>query len=124
MTQKVATDTQQLTETIIAGLQDKKGLAITVMDLRKLQSAVSNYFVIATGTSDRHCQALAGSVEDKVRKTLGEKPFNIEGQSRGEWILLDYVDVVVHVFLRDKREFYNIEELWGDAEIRYVEDLV
>lgn len=122
MTQKVANDVQTLTDTIVEGLQDKKGLDITLMDLRKLPGAVTDFFVICTATSDRQAQALAVSAEQFVRKELDERPFNTEGQGKGEWILLDYINVVVHIFLRDKRVFYNIEDLWGDAEIRRIEN--
>ena len=122
MAQKVANDIKTLTDTIVEGLQEKKGLDITLMDLRKLPGAVTDFFVICTASSDRQAQALAASVEHLLKVKLDERPFNKEGQARGEWILLDYINAVVHIFLRDKREFYNIEDLWGDAEIRRIED--
>lgn len=116
MPQKTAESVETLTRLIVDALQDKKGVDVVMMDLRKLKGSVSDFFVLVTGTSDTHVKALADSVEEKVRKEGGEKPLHIEGKGQGEWILLDYVNVVVHVFLREKREFFNIEELWGDAE--------
>ncbi|MCB9234033.1 MAG: ribosome silencing factor [Bacteroidia bacterium] len=120
MARKVRTELETLTNKIIEGLLEKKGTEITVMDLRKIPGSLTDNFVICTATSDRHAQALADSVEEMVRKDLKEKPMNIEGHARGEWILLDYFNVVVHIFLRTKREFFNIEELWGDAEFKEI----
>ena len=109
---------QQLSEIAIQGLQEKKGVNIVRMNLKDVKGAVTDYFVIATGTSDRHAQALAVAAEDMIRKLNDdERPLHREGERAGEWVLLDYVNVVVHVFLEAKREFYNIEELWGDAVI-------
>jgi ribosome-associated protein len=120
MSHKTTTPTEILTDVVIEGLKDKKGLSITRMDLRKVPGAITDYFVICTGTSDRHVQALAESVEDTVRKELKDKPISREGTQLGEWVLLDYVDVVVHVFLEEKRRFYDIEGLWGDAEFEEI----
>ncbi|MFM2375186.1 MAG: ribosome silencing factor [Bacteroidota bacterium] len=106
---------KQLADAVVQGLQDKKGLSIVVMDLRKVRGAISDYFVICSGTSDKHVQALGDTVWEEVRVKWNDKPINIEGRSKGEWILMDYVNVVVHIFLEDKRRFYDIEGLWGDA---------
>ena len=92
------------------------------MDLRDADGAITDYFVICSGTSDRHVQALSKSVEEVVRKELKDKAINTEGYSTGEWILIDYVDVVVHIFQREKRNFYDIEGLWGDAEVKSYEN--
>lgn len=116
MKHKTITASELLANIAITGLQEKKGVKIVRMDLRNVNGAVTDYFVICSGTSDRHVQALGDSVEDTVRKELKEKPISREGRTAGEWILLDYVNVVVHIFQQEKRDFYNIEELWGDAE--------
>lgn len=101
-------------------LQDKKGLKIVIMDLRKLRGAITDYFVICSGTSDKHVQALSDTVWEALRVHFQDKPMNVEGRQKGEWILMDYVNIVVHVFLEEKRVFYDIESLWGDAEIEHV----
>lgn len=106
----------------VAGLKDKKAENITVLNLQGLSGAICDYFVIASGTSDRHVEAVADSCEDHVRKSLGEKPFHVEGKLLSEWILLDYVNVVVHVFQQRVRDFYQIEKLWADGELVTIKD--
>ena len=118
---KITIDSEILARKVIEGLIEKKGVDIVKMDLRKLKGAISDYFVVCTGTSDRHVQALSDSVEKMVREDLKEKPMHVEGHTQGEWILLDYFDVIVHIFQRDKREFYNLEDLWGDASFEKIE---
>lgn len=122
MKQKAAVSSKALSSEIVEALRDKKGVDIVRMDLRKIKGAIADYFVICTGTSDTHVQALADSVEDRVRENLQDRPFSREGISQGEWALIDYVDVIVHIFLKSKREFYSIEELWGDAEVEKFRD--
>ena len=124
MKQKTISASHLLAETAVKALQEKKGLNIVTMDLEGIDGAICNFFVVCSGTSDRHVQALSSSVEDIVRKTLSDKPINTEGYRAGEWVLMDYVDVVVHIFQRDKREFFDIEDLWGDAKFERYEDLV
>ena len=109
----------RLSEIIIHGMQEKKGNEIVRLDLRNIRSAVSDYFVICHADSSVQVNALAKSVEDEVYKALQQEPWHKEGFEHGEWILLDFVDVVVHIFKTDKRKFYGIEELWGDAELDY-----
>ena len=112
------TESEALAEIAVLGMQEKKGQSIITMDLRKLKSAFADFFVICHGTSDRQVEALADSVEEVVYKATGEKPLHREGAEQAEWILLDYINVVVHVFQKEKRSFYGIEELWGDAAIK------
>lgn len=114
---KVSTlvSSKQLADAVVEALQDKKGLRIVVMDLRKVRGAIADYFVICSGTSDRHVMALSDTVYEDLRIKLQDKPMNVEGRQRGEWVLMDYVTVVVHVFLEEKRRFFDIESLWGDA---------
>lgn len=107
---------RQLVETIVDGLQDIKGKDIAVLDLTGLKNAVTDYFVIATGDSSTQVEGMASSVVRKTRKELKEKPWHEEGVGNSEWILLDYVNVVVHIFFRETREFYNLEDLWADAK--------
>ncbi|MCC5945209.1 MAG: ribosome silencing factor [Bernardetiaceae bacterium] len=112
-----------LCNTIIEGMQERKAKDITVLDLRKVQKAVADFFVICTGTSDTHVDAIRLSVEGFTHKKTGESPWHTEGLQTREWIILDYVDVVVHVFQADKRDYYALEELWGDAHIKRIEDI-
>lgn len=123
MKQKTTTSSEILSEVAVKGLQEVKGIDIVVMDLRNVVGAIADFFIVCSGTSDKHVQALAGSVEDYARKDLKDKPINKEGYQLGEWILVDYVDVVVHIFQKEKRKFYNIEDLWADGEIREIENV-
>lgn len=111
-----------LKDAIIKGMQEKKGNQIKVLDLRKLKSSMADYFIICHASSDKQVSAIADSVEEFSRKLAGEKPLHIEGFESAEWILMDYFDIVVHIFQEEKREFYAIEELWGDAEITVIKD--
>ncbi len=115
-----AISARQLADAAVEALQDKKGLNIVIMDLRKVRGAITDYFVICSGTSDKHVQALSDTVWEQLRVNFKDKPMNIEGRTRGEWMLMDYVNIVVHVFLEDHRRFYDIESLWADAEIERV----
>lgn len=108
---------------IIQGIQEKKGKQIVKMNLSAIENTMCKYFVICHGTSKPHVQAIAESIEDFVRNSCGDKPINKEGLENAEWILIDYFDVVVHVFQEDVRKFYKLEDLWADAEIQYFKDL-
>lgn len=109
----------QLSDIIVQGIQEKKGNEVVRLDLRGLSGSVTDYFVICHADSPAQLQAIAKSVEDEVYKQLKQHPWKKEGESQGEWILLDFVDVVVHVFRTDKRQHYGIEDLWGDADMKY-----
>ena len=117
----VKQDSDTLAGVVVGGMQEKKAADIVVLNLKHLTNAVADYFIICSANSDTQLDAIARSVEDEVEKITGDRPWQSEGRTNGEWVLLDYVDVVVHVFLRDRRKFYALEELWGDAEISYVE---
>lgn len=108
-------ENKSLSLEVFKALDDKKGLNIKVLDVQGLTS-IADYFVIATGTSTRHASSLAESVEDEMSK-LGIEPAHKEGYTTGEWILLDYLDVIVHVFTEQTREFYKLEKMWKDAKI-------
>ena len=118
----VRQDSDTLAEVVVRGMQERKGTDIVVLNLKELKNAVADYFVICSASSDTQLDALARSVEEEVEKLTGQNPWQSEGRTNREWILLDYVDVVVHVFLRDRRQFYALEELWGDAEFTYIEE--
>ncbi|MGL4632474.1 MAG: ribosome silencing factor [Leadbetterella sp.] len=111
-----------LSEAIIHGMQEKKAVDIVKLDLRKIPNAITDFFIICSGTSEPQIDAIAQSVEEEVHKSLKENPWHKEGFQNKEWILLDYVDIVVHVFKKDRREFYDIETLWGDASITKYQD--
>jgi ribosome-associated protein len=111
-----------LLEVIVDGIEDKKGEQIVVMDLTDIDNAVCDYFVVCQANSDTQVGAIARSVEDKVREVLKEKPWHTEGKANAEWVLMDFVDTVVHIFRKDVREFYAIEELWGDAPVFEIEE--
>ena len=108
--------TNILLENIINAIQDVKGNKIISLDLRKIDSAICKYFVICTGTSNTHVSAIEGSIKKSITKDTGEKPWHVEGSNTGEWVLMDYSDIVVHIFQEKIREFYNIEDFWGDAK--------
>ncbi|RSK35370.1 MULTISPECIES: ribosome silencing factor [Hymenobacter] len=120
----VRQDSDKLADVVVRGMQEKKASDIVVLNLKDLKNAVADYFIICSASSDTQIDAIARSVEEEVEKLTGQNPWQTEGRMNREWVLLDYVDVVVHVFLRDRRQFYALEELWGDAEITYVEDEV
>lgn len=105
-----------LYKAIVEGMQENKAQDIVVLDLRKLSSAVCDYFVICSGESSTQVDGIANSVARFTRQELKEKPWHIEGKTNSEWILLDYINVVCHIFYKDARKFYELEELWSDAE--------
>jgi len=123
MTQpKIKDESDILADLIVKGMQEKKATDIVVLNLKSLKNAVSDYFVICSANSDSQLEAIAKSVEEEVYKIAKEDPWQSEGRLNREWILLDYVSVVVHIFLKDKRQFYALEELWGDAQIKQIAD--
>jgi len=111
----------ELIRKIIFGIEDVKGVDVNIMDLTNITNTVCGYFIVCTGTSNTHVAAIVSSIRKHVSKELKEKPFSIEGNENQEWVLIDYVNVVVHVFQREIREYYDIENLWGDAKITNVE---
>jgi ribosome-associated protein len=111
-----------LAEAAIRGIQEKKGSNILVMDMRGLNNAVTEIMVIASAESSTQVAAIADSVEEEVRKELGENPWHTEGYQNALWVLLDYVNVVVHVFQPDVRDYYQLEKLWADANYKWIKD--
>lgn len=106
---------------IIEGIMDAKGLEIISLDLSEIDNAVCDYFVICEGTSNTHVSAIADSVEKRVREEIAERPWHVEGKEQSEWVLMDYVSIVVHVFQRETRTFFDLESLWGDAVVEKIE---
>lgn len=116
---KVVNEAAYLSEIIIHGIQEKKGNEIVRLDLRNIHSTIADYYVICHAESSTQVKAIASSIEEEVFKATQQDPLRKEGLEHGEWILLDYVDIIVHVFKSEKRQFYGLEELWGDAEMKY-----
>lgn len=118
---KKNTNNDDLLALIIKGIEDVKGNDINILDLREIENTVCDYFVICNGNSNTQVNAIVGSVQKVVSKELKEKPWHVEGEQNGEWVLIDYVSIVVHVFQKHIREYYNIESLWGDAKITTID---
>ena len=114
---------KHLVNKVVEGIQEKKGSDITILDLTEIDNTISSFFVICAGDSNVHVEAIADSVEDYVRIHTNEKPLHVEGKQNANWILIDYFDVVVHLFQRTTREFYNLESLWSDAKRTEVPNL-
>ena len=118
---KDKTSADQLITTIIGGLEEVKGKEITILDLRDIENTVCDYFIVCEGTSNTQVNAIVNSIQKQVSKTTKDKPWHIEGTDNAEWILMDYVNVVVHIFQKHIREYYDIESLWGDAKMTQIE---
>lgn len=116
------TQKQALIDTIVDSIQDTKGEDIMIFDLSNIENAVADTFIICSGNSNTQVSAIAGNIEKKVRNDLKERPWHVEGTENAMWVLVDYVSVVVHVFQKQIREYYEIEELWGDATITKIEE--
>ncbi|WP_298555038.1 ribosome silencing factor [uncultured Algibacter sp.] len=111
----------QLISVIISGIEDVKGKEINILDLREIENTVCDYFIICEGTSNTQVNAIVNSIQKTVSKTLKDNPWHTEGAENSEWVLIDYVNVVVHVFQKHIREYYDIESLWGDAKTTVIE---
>lgn len=121
MKKPAVTPSNILLDAVIKGLDDVKGHEIKIIDLSTIDNAISSFFVIAHGNSHTQVDALASSVEKVVKESIGDRPMSVQGLRNGEWAILDYFDIVVHVFHKEARTKYALEELWGDAEIRNYE---
>ena len=108
-------------QAIVEGILSKKGKDVVVMNLKKIPNAVASFFIICHGTSSTHTKAIAKSVEEFAKIETGFNPLTKEGFENAEWILIDYADVVVHIFNETSRAHYKLEELWADAEIQHIE---
>lgn len=107
---------------IIEGIRKVKGHEIVVMDLQKIEQSVGNFFVLCTGDSSVQVEAIYEAIREEVEKTTEELPHSVEGRQNKQWIIVDYADVVVHIFLKPFRSHYRLEELWGDASMKHFSD--
>lgn len=115
--------TKQLVETIKEGIQEKKGKGIVIADLSQIDGTIAKNFIICQGNSPLQVEAIAESVAEFCRKKLGEKPVNVAGLGNDQWVAIDFVDVLVHIFLPEVRQFYDLEHLWEDAKLTKIPDL-
>lgn len=109
-------DSKALINTIVDAISDTKGEELVVLDLREIENAFCEYFIICTGNTNVHVAALAATIERKVKTELKERPWHVEGADNSQWILMDYTNIIVHVFQKEYRDFYDLESLWGDAK--------
>jgi ribosome-associated protein len=107
----------QLITFILKGIEEVKGKEVNILDLRDIENTVCDYFIICNGTSNTHVNAIVNSIQKTVSRETKDKPWHVEGTENSEWVLMDYVNVVVHVFQKHVREYYDIEGLWGDAKL-------
>lgn len=114
---KKSVNADELIAVIIKGIDEVKGEDIKLLDLRDIENTVCDYYIICSGNSNTQVNAISGSIQKMVGKQLKEKPWHVEGEGNAEWVLMDYVNVAVHVFQRETREYYDLESLWGDAKI-------
>lgn len=119
---KKTSNSEKLSKAVVAGMQEKKAQDIVVMDMREIKNAVADFFVICSGSSDKQLEAIARSIDEEVEKKMKESPWHTEGKNNKEWMILDYISVVAHVFRKDRREFYALERLWGDAHVTEIPD--
>lgn len=120
---KINSTSAMLADIIVKGIQEKKGKDITVMNLANVHNSMFDYFIVCNGNSRTQTEAIADSVQEEVRKAIGATPRFKEGFINSEWILLDYFDIVVHIFQKEARSFYQLEKLWSDADIKIIEDI-
>lgn len=116
-------NTKVLIEKIKEGIQEKKGKNIIIADLTSIEDTICKYFVICQGNSPSQVSAIVDSIREFTRKGADSKPFAIDGLRNAEWVAMDYSDVLVHVFLPETRDFYNLEHLWADAKLTQIPDL-
>lgn len=122
--QKSKASADELITLILSGIEEVKGHNVNLLDLREIENTVCDYFIICNGTSNTHVNAIVNSIQKIVSKTIHDKPWHVEGSENAEWVLMDYINVVVHVFQKQTREFYDIEGLWGDAKFTTVQSSI
>lgn len=120
---KLMQDIKDISELIIEAIQDKKGSDITVINLENIETAPAAKFVICQGRSTSQVSAIADGIREDIQKSTGLKPYNYDGYRNSQWIVIDYGNIMVHVFLPDYREFYNLEDLWSDADVTNIPNL-
>lgn len=117
------TDPKILVEEVIKAIQEKKGKDIVIADLTKLENTICNYFVICNGNSPAQVSAITDSVEFLIKKNTGLRPIAIDGLRNAQWVAIDYGDIIVHVFMPEIRDFYDLDHLWADAELETIPNL-
>ncbi|MDR0544819.1 MAG: ribosome silencing factor [Odoribacteraceae bacterium] len=115
-------EAEQLADEAVRALDDRKGIDIVKMDLQGISNCFCSFFVICHGTSTSHVSGLADNALEAINKTLGEKPTHVEGMNQASWVLLDYGDVVIHVFQKEQRAYYQLEDFWADARVTTLEE--
>ncbi len=123
MQKETKISSQKLCDAIVEGMQENKAKDITIIDLRKISGSVCDFFVICSGESNTQVDGICSAIQRHTRKEIQERPWHVEGKNGSEWVLLDYVNVVAHVFGRELREYYDLEDLWADAKITRVPDI-
>lgn len=118
MKKETTAQTEALLEVIVNAIQEVKGEDIRSLDLRRLPNSIADFFVVCHGNSHTQAQAIARKVEEHTGKYMEQQPWHTEGVQNAEWILMDYIDIVVHIFYKEARPFYALEELWADAEVK------
>ena len=118
----IKSEKQLLINTIIDSIQDTKGEDIRILDLTNIENAAADYFIICSANSNTQVNAIAGNIERRVRNELKDRPWHTEGEENALWVLVDYISVVVHVFQKHIREYYDIEDLWNDAKVTMIEN--
>ena len=116
-------NTDKLISCVVEGIEEVKGSKINILNLKSIDNVVCQYFIVCSGNSNTQVNAITNSIKKVVSKKTGEKPHQIEGLENKNWVLLDYIDVVVHIFKKEFREIYNLEELWADAKIIRLDNL-
>ncbi len=122
VTESLRSEADQIADSAIKGIFEKKGHDPVILDLRNLKNTMADLFIICHGDSDTQVEAIAESVIDQIKEDLGENPVFKEGFENAEWILLDYINVIVHIFRKEQRDYYGIEQFWADAEFSYPTD--
>ncbi|HKL37437.1 MAG TPA: ribosome silencing factor [Bacteroidales bacterium] len=116
--------TEELLDKIIKGIQDKKGREAVSLKISEIENSICDYFVICHGTSNTHVDAIVDSIERNVKNSLNEKPYSKEGRDNLTWVLMDYASIIVHIFQKEYRDFYNLEDLWADAPMEKHQDII
>ena len=117
-------NTKELVGTILESINNIKGEDIVVLDLQEIETAVTDYFIVCSANSNTQVAAIAGAVEKNVRNSLKDRPLHVEGKENAQWVLIDYVNVVVHIFQTETRAYYDIESLWNDAKTVTIENYI
>ena len=117
-------NTDNLISCVIVGIEEVKGSKINILDLKNIDNTACKFFIVCSGSSNTQVNAITNSIKKTVSKKIGEKPYQIEGLENSKWVLIDYVDIVVHIFVEETRNYYKIEELWEEAHSTLVKNKI